>query len=98
MTTAVCPHCGNTIAIEPAPVSLTHKQRELVAFIQQYIDNTQIAPTYEEIAIHFGLKSLASVAERLHFVERKGWIRRRHNRVRSIELLHRLSPNGAGDA
>jgi SOS-response transcriptional repressor LexA len=91
----VCPKCGHVIA-EAKPRALSKRQAEILDFVQRSIDEKHFAPTFEEIAIHFGLKSLASVHEHLDTLEEKGWIRRRFNASRSIELLHRLPNDPSG--
>ena len=65
---------------------LTPKQVAILRFIRDHIAFEGYAPSYEELAAQFGLRSLASVAEHLGNLERKGWIERRHNEARSITL------------
>lgn len=72
---------------KPRKQSLTPRQHDVLAFIAASIQERNVAPTYKEIGQHFHLKSLASVAEMLSILERKGHIRRRHNEARSIELI-----------
>ncbi|MFL5615695.1 MAG: LexA family protein [Gemmatimonadaceae bacterium] len=55
---------------------MSKRQAEILEFIQRSIDAQQFAPTYDEIAIHLGYKSLATVKEHLDNLEEKGWIRR----------------------
>lgn len=56
-------------------VPLTRRQRDIVQFFQQYVDQEGISPTLEEIAQHFGVNKVTifgHVAE----LERKGVIER----------------------
>jgi repressor LexA len=76
-------------------VALTRKQREILDFLQQAIERQGYAPSFEEIAEHFGYTSLATVHEHLTNLEAKGYIRRSYNESRSIELL---PPRGASGA
>ncbi|HET9134790.1 MAG TPA: transcriptional repressor LexA [Gemmatimonadales bacterium] len=76
-------------------MALTRKQREILDFLQHAIERQGYAPSFEEIAEHFGYTSLATVHEHLTNLEAKGYIRRSYNESRSIELL---PPRGASGA
>jgi len=69
-----------------APV-LYKRQRQIVEYIQQYIQANQVAPTLRDIADAMGLSSLATVHEHLVSLESKGIIKRKSGRVRAIELI-----------
>lgn len=66
---------------------LTRRQKEILDHIEAYIDEWGYAPSFEEIAAHFGYSSLATVHEHLSNLERKGYIRKAYNESRSIELV-----------
>jgi len=66
---------------------LTKRQKEILDHIQSFIDDHGYAPSFEEIAKHFGYTSLATVHEHLSNLERKGYIRKAYNESRSIELI-----------
>ena len=66
---------------------VTRRQREILDFLSDYIDDHQYATSFEEIAEHFSFSSLATVHEHLTNLEQKGFIRRSHNESRSIELI-----------
>ncbi|MDH3272490.1 MAG: transcriptional repressor LexA, partial [Gemmatimonadota bacterium] len=66
---------------------LTKRQKEILDHIESFIDDRGYAPSFEEIAEHFGYSSLATVHEHLSNLERKGYIRKSYNESRSIELL-----------
>lgn len=68
-------------------MSLTKRQREILTFLSVYTDENGYAPSFEEIAEHFGFTSLATVHEHLSNLERKGYIRRGYNESRAIEIL-----------
>lgn len=74
---------------------LTKRQSEILAYLQQHIQDHGFAPSFEEIAEHFGFQSLATVHEHLTNLERKGYIRRSYNESRSIEVL---PPRGTASA
>jgi len=66
---------------------LTKRQKEILDYIEGFIDRRGYAPSFEEIADHFGYSSLATVHEHLSNLERKGYIRKSYNESRSIELV-----------
>ena len=66
---------------------LTRRQREILTYLADYIEDHQYAPSFEEIAGHFSFSSLATVHEHLTNLEQKGFIRRNHNESRAIELV-----------
>ena len=66
---------------------LTRRQKEILDHIGDFIDDQGYAPSFEEIAEHFGYSSLATVHEHLSNLERKGYIRKAYNESRSIELV-----------
>jgi repressor LexA len=72
---------------------LTKRQKEILDHIRSFIDDHGYAPSFEEIAEHFGYSSLATVHEHLSNLERKGYIRKAYNESRSIELIS--EENGA---
>jgi repressor LexA len=79
-----------------APV-LYKRQKEILEFVKQQIQRYGTAPTLKEIAKCIGVTSLATVHEHLQTLEEKGFIKRRHGRTRSIELVQygfNFSPQG----
>jgi len=66
---------------------LTKRQKEILDYVESFIDEQGYAPSFEEIAEWFGYSSLATVHEHLSNLERKGYIRKSYNESRSIELL-----------
>ncbi len=66
---------------------LTRRQREMLDYLGGEIERQGFAPSFEEIAEHFGYTSLATVHEHLSNLERKGYIRRSYNQSRSVEVL-----------
>lgn len=67
--------------------NLTKKQKEILDFITQFIQVNQYAPSYREIAEHFGLSSTATVHEHVRSLEDKGLITASHNVARSLEVV-----------
>ena len=66
---------------------LTKRQKEILDFIESFLDENGYSPSFEEIAEAFGYASLATVHEHLTNLERKGYIRRSYNESRSLELV-----------
>ena len=66
---------------------LTKRQKLILDHIESFIQDNGYAPSFEEIAEHFGYSSLATVHEHLSNLERKGYIRKSYNESRSIELV-----------
>ncbi len=66
---------------------LTRRQKEILDFLQEYLEEHGYAPSFEEIAKHFGFGSLATVHEHLENLKRKGYIRKAYNESRSIQLV-----------
>jgi repressor LexA len=66
---------------------LTRRQKEILDFLDRYIERKGYAPTIEETADHFGLSSLATVHKHLTNLEKKGLIKRDWNRSRALELV-----------
>jgi repressor LexA len=76
---------------------LTRRQRDILTYVQSHITEHGYAPSFEEIAEHFGFQSLATVHEHLTNLERKGYIRRSYNESRSIEVLPPRGTSAASD-
>ena len=69
-----------------SPVTLYKRQREILDYISQYIQQNATSPTLQEIAGAMNLSSLATVHEHLQALEKKGMIRRFDGAVRGIEI------------
>jgi repressor LexA len=66
---------------------LTKRQREILDFLNEFIQDNGYAPSLEEIGRRFGLSSLATVHKHLTNLQDKGFIKRSWNRSRSVELV-----------
>jgi repressor LexA len=71
---------------------LTKRQREILTYLQEFIQQHGYAPSLEEIGRRFSLSSLATVHKHLSNLQEKGFIRRSWNRSRSVELV--AAPTG----
>ena len=64
---------------------LTRQQRKVMDFIADFLREHGFSPSFQEIAQGLGLHSLATVHKHITTLERKGFLRRGHNRSRSLE-------------
>ena len=68
-------------------VPLTKRQREILDYLNEFIQQHGYAPSLEEIGRRFSLSSLATVHKHLTNLQDKGFIKRAWNRSRSVELI-----------
>ena len=66
---------------------LTKRQREILDYLNDFIQQHGYAPSLEEIGQRFSLSSLATVHKHLTNLQDKGFIKRAWNRSRSVELV-----------
>jgi len=66
---------------------LYKRQKQILDFLNFYIEKYGHAPTLVEIAKKLGVKSLATVHEHLATLEKKGLIKKSSGIARSIELI-----------
>ncbi|OGM74905.1 repressor LexA [Candidatus Woesebacteria bacterium RIFOXYB1_FULL_38_16] len=64
------------------------RQRQIVEFLEQFIQSKGYAPTLRQIADALNVSSLATIHEHLETLEKKGLIKRKHGANRSIELVN----------
>lgn len=76
--------------------TLTKRQKQLIDFLDQYINEHGYAPTLSEIGQYFGLSSLATVHKHLHNLELKGFIKRTPNHSRALEVTTGQRRAGGG--
>ncbi len=69
------------------PPVIYKRQKQILEFIQQFIQANGYAPTLRQIADAIDVSSLATVHEHLETLQEKGLIRRKPGRNRSIELV-----------
>lgn len=66
---------------------LTRKQEKVLEFLRERVRLLGSAPTYREIADHFGFKSPKAATDHVTALEKKGYVRRHGGRSRSIKLI-----------
>lgn len=72
---------------------LTKKQRDILMLIIHHVENTGIAPSFEELCHAAGLKSKSGIHRVMSALEERGYIARLHNRARAVDILRH--PDGA---
>lgn len=68
---------------------LTERQRECLLFIIDTVDESGVAPSYDEIMWGLGLRSKSGIHRLVDALEERGFIRRIPARRRAIEVLRR---------
>src|ERR1700752_1799570 len=74
-------------AVGEVPMALTKRQKQVLDFLIEFINQNGYAPSFEEMAHSLKLSSLATVHKHVENLERKGFIRRGYNQSRSIDVL-----------
>ena len=72
------------------PEPLAPRQKDVLLFISDYQQRYECAPTVRELCEGLGVTSTNTIDYHLKALERKGYIRRRGNLARSIEVVDRL--------
>jgi len=70
-------------------MALTRRQKQVLDFIAQFVDQHGYSPSYQEIAEGLGLGSLATVHKHIHALEAKHYLKRSFNRSRSLDLTQK---------
>lgn len=68
-------------------VELTKRQRQIVNFIENCSRDTGVAPSFQEIADHFGFRSLTTVASHVRLIRQKGALSQAPGRARSLHVI-----------
>jgi repressor LexA len=71
---------------------LTRKQHQLIVFINDQLNLTGISPSFDEMKDFLQLKSRSGISRLIASLEERGFLARRHNRARALEVL-RLPEN-----
>jgi repressor LexA len=70
--------------------ALTARQRAILEFIGQQHRQQGVAPSFQEIARHFGFRSLTTVADHLRLLRRKGALAATPGQARSLRVVSAL--------
>jgi len=65
----------------------TKRQRELLNFVDGFIQGHGFGPSYREIMRALGYKSVSTVAIHIEGLITKGYLRKRDNSARSLEVV-----------
>src|ERR1700679_276946 len=79
--------CSSLFIRYNAAMAVTRRQKEILDFLEAFVNRNGYSPSFEEIARGMGLKSLATVHKHISNLEKKGLLDRVHNRSRSIDVL-----------
>ena len=66
---------------------LTRKQHELLVFIDRHLKTTGFSPSFEEMKDALHLKSKSGIHRLISALEERGFLSRRHNRARALEVM-----------
>jgi len=67
-------------------MALTKRQKQVLDFIANFVDENGYCPSYDEIAKGLNLASLATVHKHISVLETKSYLKRGFNQSRSLEL------------
>src|SRR5580693_6504245 len=67
-------------------MALTKRQKEVLDFIADFVEQNGYSPSYEELAHGLNLASLATVHKHIQALESRNYLRRLFNQSRSIEV------------
>ena len=76
----------------PDQYGLTARELEVLNFIDFYIQASAASPSFEDVKIGAGMKSISHAAKVIYKLEEKGWIRRKLGKWRSITLVNVATP------
>jgi repressor LexA len=65
---------------------LTRKQRDLLIFINDYIQKTGLSPSFEEMKIGLDLKSKSGIHRLINALVERGFLERLPNKARALEV------------
>jgi repressor LexA len=67
-------------------MALTRRQKQVLDFLAQFVNENGYSPSYQEIATGLGLASLATVHKHVQALEAKHYLKRGFNQSRSLDL------------
>lgn len=76
----------------------TKKQKELLLFVDRFIREHGYGPSYREVMGGMGYRSVSTVAVHIDGLISKGYLRKRDNSARSLEVVSAEYKPGAGVA
>ncbi len=76
----------------------TKRQQELLLFVDSFIKEHGYGPSYREIMNGLGYKSVSTVAIHINGLISKGYLQKRDNSARSLEVISAEYKAGGGPA
>ena len=73
---------------------LTKKQKQILDYIAKCIKQNKYSPSLEEIGKHFKLSSVSTVHQHIETLREKGFLKKKGNQPRSIELNNKRETAG----
>lgn len=70
-------------------MALTRRQKEVLDFIAEFIEQNGYSPSYEEVARGLDLASLATVHKHITALENKHYLKRGFNQSRSLDVAQK---------
>ena len=67
-------------------MALTPRQKEVLDFLVNFVEDNGYSPSYEEIATGMNLASLATVHKHVSALEARGYLKRGFNQSRSLDV------------
>ena len=67
-------------------MALTRRQKQVLDYISDFIDENTFSPSFEEVARGLNLASLATVHKHISVLQTKGYLTRGYNQSRSLEV------------
>ena len=74
----------------------TKKQKELLQYVDAFIKEHGYGPSYREVMSGLGYKSVSTVAVHIDGLIERGYLRKRDNSARSLEVVSSDYKPGAG--
>lgn len=74
----------------------TKRQKELLDYVDVFIKEHGYGPSYREVMAALGYKSVSTVAIHINGLIEKGYLRKRDNSARSLEVVSAQYGTGAG--
>ena len=74
----------------------TKRQKELLDYVDGFIQEHGYGPSYREVMTALGYKSVSTVAIHIEGLINKGYLRKRNNSARSLEVVSAQYGNGSG--
>ena len=67
-------------------MALTKRQKQVLDFMAEFIAANHYSPSFEEVASHMNLSSVATIHKHLQVLEEKEYLTRAYNRSRAVEI------------